>query len=562
MMQIAALLTKPAVRDRLVLVALGAFFFLPFLGSVHLFDWDEINFAEAAREMIVTGNYTRVQIDFQPFWEKPPFFFWLQALAMHLFGINEFAARFPNAIFGAITMLVVYGVGARLYSRLFGMFWALAFLGSFFTHAFFKSGIIDPVFNLFIFLGIVEVARTTAEPDKRTAGRFALAGFWVGLAVLTKGPVGYLIAALCIGVYWAISRQRKRFTISELATFTGAAAGVSLLFYGVETLLHGTWYMEEFIRYHIRLLSTGDAGHGRPFYFHAVILLFGMFPASLLALKAFFLKADVNAEQNDFKRWMVTLFWVVLILFSIVKTKTVLYSSMTWFPITFLAAYTVHALAFGTARWRKLDSTVLVLFAIVFAVVIAAIPALMVHKEHIIPLIDDPFTAGNLRAPVPWTGFEALTSLVFLLAAFLTVAFVVRGRAIRGFMSLFVVTALAIQIFMVVYVGKIERHSQRGPIEFYKSLANKDCYAESIFKSYADQFYFRKQPLDNEKAYNKEWLLGGPIDKPAYFVERVHRAASLAQKYDLEILESKGGFVYLRRTPPSSGQAKRFASGD
>jgi 4-amino-4-deoxy-L-arabinose transferase-like glycosyltransferase len=47
-------------------------FFIPFLGSVHLFDWDEINFAESAREMIVTGNYSRVQIDFHPFWEKPP----------------------------------------------------------------------------------------------------------------------------------------------------------------------------------------------------------------------------------------------------------------------------------------------------------------------------------------------------------------------------------------------------------------------------------------------------------------------------------------------------------
>ena len=52
----------------------GAILFLPFLGHVHLFDWDEINFAEAAREMLLTQNYMRVQIDFQPFWEKPPLF--------------------------------------------------------------------------------------------------------------------------------------------------------------------------------------------------------------------------------------------------------------------------------------------------------------------------------------------------------------------------------------------------------------------------------------------------------------------------------------------------------
>lgn len=62
---------------------LGFLLFLPWLGNVHLFDWDEINFAEAAREMIVSSNYLSVQIDFWPFWEKPPLFIWLQALSMN-----------------------------------------------------------------------------------------------------------------------------------------------------------------------------------------------------------------------------------------------------------------------------------------------------------------------------------------------------------------------------------------------------------------------------------------------------------------------------------------------
>ena len=52
----------------LIIVLIGGIFFLPFLGDVHLFDWDEINFAESAREMIVSGNYSKVQINFQGFW--------------------------------------------------------------------------------------------------------------------------------------------------------------------------------------------------------------------------------------------------------------------------------------------------------------------------------------------------------------------------------------------------------------------------------------------------------------------------------------------------------------
>jgi 4-amino-4-deoxy-L-arabinose transferase-like glycosyltransferase len=66
-----------------LLIALGAaLVFVPMLGWVQLFDWDEVNFAEAAREMLLTGQWTYVQIDFQPFWEKPPLFIWMQALSM------------------------------------------------------------------------------------------------------------------------------------------------------------------------------------------------------------------------------------------------------------------------------------------------------------------------------------------------------------------------------------------------------------------------------------------------------------------------------------------------
>ncbi len=98
----------------LILIFLGSVFFIPFLGGVHLFDWDEVNFAEIAREMIVTNDYLRMQVNFQPFWEKPPLFIWTQVLSMKIFGINEFAARFPNAIVGIITLLVIFRIGSHI----------------------------------------------------------------------------------------------------------------------------------------------------------------------------------------------------------------------------------------------------------------------------------------------------------------------------------------------------------------------------------------------------------------------------------------------------------------
>ena len=86
----------------IIIAIIAGLLFFPLLGHVHLFDWDEINFAECAREMIVSKDYLRVQIDYMPFWEKPPLFIWMQVLSMKLFGINEYAARFPNAVVGVV----------------------------------------------------------------------------------------------------------------------------------------------------------------------------------------------------------------------------------------------------------------------------------------------------------------------------------------------------------------------------------------------------------------------------------------------------------------------------
>ena len=112
-----AFLEKPYGYQTLLTV-IGLLFFLPFLGSVHLFDWDEINFAESSREMLVSKNFFQVQINYEPFMEKPPLFFWLQSFSMFVFGVTEFAARFPNAIFGVLTLYMI--LFSRIAKSIFG----------------------------------------------------------------------------------------------------------------------------------------------------------------------------------------------------------------------------------------------------------------------------------------------------------------------------------------------------------------------------------------------------------------------------------------------------------
>jgi hypothetical protein len=535
---------------QLSVLAAGLFFFVPFLGNAFLFDWDELNFAEAAREMLASGNVLQVQINFQPFWEKPPLFFWLQALSMTMFGVGEFAARFVDALCGALTLLVVYRIGKNVFDRRFGLLWAGAFLGSFLPHLFFKSGIIDPVFNLFIFLGIYFVFKGE-KSDGRAAGTGALsiAGVFLGLATLTKGPVAILIAMLCVGAYWALGRFKPYLSVKGVAGCAAAAVAVSLAWYGIETLAHGPWFITEFVKYQIRLLTTGDAGHGRPFWFHFVVLLFGCFPASFLAIRSFRPSKTDPDIQKRFTRWMLVLFWVVLILFSMVRTKTVLYSSLCYYPITFLAAYHLHAVLTGKFAWGRWLTLSLAAFGLVVAVAIAAFPVVMMHTAWIVPLVKDPFARECLAFPGRWSYWETGIGLGYAAALIAAAVLAGRKRFAAGFAILLLSTALCLQAAMILFVPKVEDYAGAGPIRFYKSLQGKEVYAKSLFRSYADLFYSQKQPGANPKSCDRDWLLKGPIDKPAYFVCRIDAAGPYRSMPQLREIKAEYGFVYFVREP-------------
>ncbi|WP_394996002.1 ArnT family glycosyltransferase [Emticicia sp.] len=534
-----------------LIALLGVCFFFPFLGNVHLFDWDEINFAESAREMLLTGNYSRVQINFRPFWEKPPLFFWMQAAAMHFFGVNEFAARFPNACIGLITLLVLFFIGKKIKDANFGLIWALAYLGAFTPHLYFKSGIIDPTFNLCIFLGIYFSFLAKIEP-KRILVNTLLSGIFIGLSILTKGPVGGLIWGLTMFFYWAIFAKFKAIlNWKQILIFGTSCLLISSIWFANELINNGLWFFKEFITYQIRLFSTPDAGHGQPFYYHFVVVLIGCFPISIFAIATLFKKGE------SFGDLMKTTFWVVMILFSIVTTKIVHYSSMAYFPVSFLAAKFLHDWFTDKVSWNKWLTFGLISVGFILSFILAAIPYIGMNVDTFIPLIKDKFAAKNLEAPVEWHGAEMLIGIVyFAIIVFITFKFAINKSKEKKIKWLFISTlslstAFCLLFFGAIVIPKIERYTQGAAINFYESKRGQDVYIHALgFKSYAHLFYFQKphSKLPDQKESDYEnWLLNGKVDKPVFFVTKIDRLDEYRNNPNLEIIKEENGFVFLRR---------------
>lgn len=549
--------SNSSLRTYLSLALLGAVFFIPFLGGVHLFDWDEINFAEISREMLITKEYFRVYVNFLPFWEKPPLFFWLQSLCMQFFGVGEFAARLPNALCGIATLLLVYRVGSRLYDRRFGLIWALTFFGTVLPFLYFKSGIIDPWFNFFIFAGLYHFILFYWKkegyeidlPHSRWRYLF-LGGFWIGMGILTKGQTAYLIAALAMGVYWVSQRFRMYVSVPQFLFFTLAATLVTLTWYGLETSKNGTWFIMEFNKYQYRLFSTPDAGHkGFPGY-HFVVLLIGCFPASIFAIRAFGrLPAEQFRYRDDFRRWMKYLFWVVLILFSIVKSKIVHYSSMCYFPLTYLAALVVYKFVQGEIRLTPVMRAGLWAIAGLFVVAVCAMPFVGMQAEALKPLFKDPFAQANLDAEVRWTGWEVLPG-VWLLGVMIAAFYCFKKESgkWRGIQVLFGGTGIFVMLTLVFFIKRIEAYSQRAAIEFFESKIGEDCYVVPHgYRSYAHLFYTRKPRVTNQNSYDRNWLYKGDIDKDVFVCVKIQSAPEVASIPGMVELYRKNGFVFYKR---------------
>lgn len=537
-----------------VIVVVAMLLFVPGLGVVHLFDWDEINFAESAREMLITHDYLTVKVNFEPFWEKPPLFIWMQAFSMKVFGVNEFAARFPNAIVGIATLLVLYNIGKTLKNQQFGYTWMIVYMSAVFPFFYFKSGIIDPCFNLFIFLGVYYFVLFSNKENKGNGYlQVAASALFLGLAILTKGPVGLLIFLLTFGVYMLFNKFKLKCNWKQILLFTFILTFVGCFWFVLQILNGNYRIIQDFIVYQIRLFQTKDAGHGGFLLYHFVIILIGVFPASILALPTFqrsILKQETNAQMAHFFRWMMILFWVVLILFTIVKTKIIHYSSMTYFPLSFIAAWYVDKLIEKQQKFPNYLKVLLVTMAVIFGLAVTLVTLFDQFKSYLFPYVKDEFALGNMQATSSWYGFEPIFGVVLIITTILFCIQISRSVSMKSFNILFIGSLFFVAVTMLFVVPQVEKYSQAAAIEFYESKVGEDCYIYPTSKSYAHYFYSNRLP--ENKCANDTILMRGKIDKPCYFVVKnsKNKRTEISEKApEANLLYIKNGFAFFVRKP-------------
>ncbi len=318
------------VRAHFIL-ALCALLFLLGLGTLGLTDRDEGSNAEAAREMVESGDWITPTLNGVPRFAKPVFTYWLGAGSYLAFGVSEFTARLPSALFGMALVLMQYAFASRILGPTVAFRAALILLLNLEMLAIGRMVLTDMVmmffttfsiFSFFLALWGVGAGGAPSGPptDRENKAKRWYWGFYagMGLATLTKGPVGVLIPLLAVVPYLWLTR-RWRDTLRECRPLTGALVflAIAVPWYTAMFLLHGSGYADSARGDTLTRFFSIIGGHGGTILFYIPILLLGFFPWSGFLPVALVetLRGSRSAATQDRQRHLQILcaVWVVAV---------------------------------------------------------------------------------------------------------------------------------------------------------------------------------------------------------------------------------------------------------
>ena len=189
----------------LVIVALAALATIPCLGSTTFYDRDEGYYAECAREMAASGDYTVPRVDGEYFFDKPPLCYWLQVGSMRLFGVNSLGARLPSAVIGLLMVGWTVFLGGRLFGKNAGTYAGFALATSIIYVVIARMAIMDQAFSFAISLALGTFLLTYLK----MIPRWGYVGFWaaMGAASLIKGPAGAALVLLTAGAFLILRKD-------------------------------------------------------------------------------------------------------------------------------------------------------------------------------------------------------------------------------------------------------------------------------------------------------------------------------------------------------------------
>ena len=432
----------------LAVLLLGLGLFVWQLGDTGLVDETPPLFAAAARAMAETGDWLTPRVNGLPRYDKPPLVYWLMGLGYLLPGqavwnpLGTWAARLPSALSSTAVMLLLATTLLRWPQpdrprRLMALAAPLAFALSPLVLLWSRIAVSDALFSAMLSASLLLFWRCYAAGGRR----WWIAWLVLGLAVLAKGPVAVVLAALTLALF-AWRQGAARALLACLRPWPGllVTALVALPWYALMLLVDGAPFWNSFFGYHNLQRFTAVVNHHlQPWWFFLPVLVVASLPFSPLllaglvqALRQAHPASDSNpaalvgagasvkaaggpqTASHSLPQFAACWLLAVLIFFTVAATKLPSY----WIPATPAAGLLIAwaaldpALLRGRAGgwWRASVLALLALFTAGLAASPRWIP--LIHDPELPTLPAQLLTSGDVLRAAACFGLALLLALL------------------------------------------------------------------------------------------------------------------------------------------------------
>ncbi len=485
---------------------------VPNLGGAPLFDIDEGAFSEATREMLAKGDYLSTWLNGNPRFDKPILIYWLQAISVSIFGVVDWAFRLPSALAASLWCYAVYRFAAEFLDEdsggLAGMV-ALTCLG---VQLIGRAATADALLNLLLTLTLTDIWRYLARDSRAAARRTFL---WVGLGILTKGPIAVLVPGATVFLWCLSSRQWQplgRALKDPLSWLL--LLGTALPWYFAAYAIHGQAFIDGFfMKHNVQRFSGTLEGHGGSSFYYLLIV-----PAMLLPWLPWLGKAlaGVLSDWHDpLKRFLWLWSGFVIAFFSLSGTKLPHYALYGCTPLFILIATRRDALRSPLAGIPML--ALLGLYA--------AVPFVLQSIN-----IRDPFyalQATRLNEVLPaWGVWPAIGALLLATALLITLRTALWQRVAIG--------ALIANLVLSMWLAPLMGDLMQGPVK-RTALAAREMHEPVV------------QWNAHWPSFSVYLQAETPIRAPQPGELAVTRKDRLPADAQIEVLRSEGAVMLVRQ---------------
>jgi 4-amino-4-deoxy-L-arabinose transferase-like glycosyltransferase len=348
-----------------------------YVGCIGLFDlWypDEPDIAEVAQAMFVSGDWIAPRRMGAIWVDYPPLIYWGGSLSSAVLGgMNAFTLRLPSALAAIGLALLTCAVGSRWYDGKTGL-WAGFLLLTFSQFVLQAIGYrTDMLFSFFIGAGLLVYAFGVGDRIRwwpRVAG-FAL----LGLALLTKGPLGLLLPGLVLALWHGARREWR--ALLELAPLSLISLAIYIPWFvacakamGSDNMLYELW-AQNFQRF-----VSGERMHARPFYYYLVSISYDLAPWTLLLPFALWRIHRNRLWRDRHTQLVIWWFAAFFVFLSIAVTKRQMYLLPAYPAIALLIAPWIKTVTEAGADPDRSESSLARVSVAFFAIVLIFVGAM------------------------------------------------------------------------------------------------------------------------------------------------------------------------------------------